>query len=76
DLIGGTPDQNGRILLDILGGQKGPRRDVVLLNAAPAIVAAGKTRTLQDGIHVAAESIDSGAALEKLNRLRAMTHRP
>jgi anthranilate phosphoribosyltransferase len=76
DLIGGTPDQNARILLDILGGQKGPKRDVVLLNAAPAIVAAGKARTLQDGIQVAAESIDSGAAMEKLNRLRVMTNRP
>jgi anthranilate phosphoribosyltransferase len=76
DLIGGTPEQNARILLDILGGQKGPKRDVVLLNAAPAIVAAGKARTLQEGIQVAAEAIDSGAAMEKLNRLRVMTNRP
>lgn len=76
DIIGGTPDQNARILLDILAGQKGPRRDVVLLNAAPAIVAAGKARTLQEGIQVAAESIDREAAMEKLTRLREMTNRP
>ena len=76
DIVGGTPDQNARIVLDVLGGQKGPRRDVVLLNAAPAIVAAGKARTLQDGIHSASKSIDSGAAMEKLTRLREMTNRP
>jgi anthranilate phosphoribosyltransferase len=76
DLIGGTPDQNARITLDVLGGQKGPRRDVVLLNAAPALVAAGKARTLQDGVLAAAEVIDRGAAMEKLTRLREMTNRP
>jgi anthranilate phosphoribosyltransferase len=76
DIVGGTPDQNARILLDVLTGHKGPRRDVVLLNAAPAVVAAGKARTLRDGIQVAAESIDSGAAMEKLTRLREMTNRP
>jgi len=75
DIIGGSPDQNARILLDVLGGHKGPRRDVVLLNASPAIVAAGKARTLQDGLQVAAESIDSGSAMEKLNALRTMTNR-
>ncbi len=76
DIVGGTPDQNARILLDVLGGQKGPRRDVVLLNAAPAIVAAGKARTFQDGIQAASEAIDSGAAMEKLTRLREITNRP
>jgi anthranilate phosphoribosyltransferase len=76
DLIGGTPDQNARITLDVLGGQKGPRRDVVLLNAAPALVAAGKARTLKDGVLAAAEVIDRGAAMEKLTRLREMTNRP
>jgi anthranilate phosphoribosyltransferase len=76
DLVGGTPDQNARITLDVLGGEKSPRRDVVLLNAAPALVAAGKARTLQDGVRAAAEVIDRGAAMEKLTRLREMTNRP
>jgi anthranilate phosphoribosyltransferase len=75
DMIGGTPDQNARILLDILSGHKGPRRDVVLLNASPAIVAVGKARTLQEGIQVAADAIDSGAAMEKLTELRKLTNR-
>ncbi|HLG42920.1 MAG TPA: anthranilate phosphoribosyltransferase, partial [Planctomycetota bacterium] len=74
DIIGGTPEQNARILLEILSGQKGPRRDTVLLNASPALVAAGKASTLQEGVKLAAESIDRGAAMEKLERLRAVTN--
>ena len=75
DIIGGTPDQNARILLEILNGQKGPKRDIVLLNAAPAIVATGKARTLQEGVKLAAEAIDTGAAYGKLEALKAMTNR-
>ena len=76
DITGGGPEQNARITLEILSGQAGPRRDIVLLNAAPAMVAAGKCNTLQDGIKIAAESIDQGSAMDKLERLRAMTNRP
>ncbi|MBI3609098.1 MAG: anthranilate phosphoribosyltransferase [Nitrospirae bacterium] len=76
DIVGGTPEQNARIVLDVLSGQKGPKRDIVLLNAAPAIVAAGRAATLLEGIQVAAEAIDRGAAMEKLEGLRAMTNRP
>ena len=74
DIRGGTPEQNARILTEILNGQKGPKRDIVLLNAAPAIVAAGEAKTLQDGLKRAAESIDSGAAYEKLDALRKITN--
>jgi anthranilate phosphoribosyltransferase len=75
DILGGLPEQNARIIIEILNGQKGPKRDIVLLNAAPAIVATGKAKTLQEGVKRAAESIDSGAAYGKLEALKAMTNR-
>jgi anthranilate phosphoribosyltransferase len=75
DIQGGMPEQNARILLEVLNGKSGPKRDIVLLNAAPAIVAAGKAKTLQDGVRIAAESIDTGAALDKLEALKAFTNR-
>jgi anthranilate phosphoribosyltransferase len=75
DIQGGDVEENSRFVLDILHGEKGPRRDIVLLNAAPAIVACGRAKTLQEGVQVARESIDSGAAFEKLEALRAMTNR-
>jgi anthranilate phosphoribosyltransferase len=74
DIRGGTPEQNAGIIRDILNGQKGPKRDIVLLNAAPALVGAGKARTLQEGVLRAAESIDTGAAAEKLEALRKATN--
>ncbi|HLG22275.1 MAG TPA: anthranilate phosphoribosyltransferase [Candidatus Manganitrophaceae bacterium] len=75
DLIGGNAEVNASILLSILKGEKGPKRDIVLMNAAPALVAAGKAQTLQDGLAIAAESIDSGAAMAKLDVLREMTNK-
>ena len=74
-LRGGSPEDNARIILDILNGEDGPRRDVVLLNSAAAIVAGGGAGTLEEGIAVARGSIDSGAALEKLEMLKGMTNR-
>ena len=52
------------------GGERGPRRDVVLLSSAPAIVAGGIVKTWKEGIQLAAQAIDSGAALLKLQKLR------
>lgn len=69
DLAGGDPSQNAAILREILAGAKGPRRDVVLINAGAALVCAGKARRLEDGIRLAGEVIDSGAALAKLDAL-------
>ncbi|HIE64596.1 MAG: anthranilate phosphoribosyltransferase [Nitrospira sp.] len=74
DLMGGSPEKNAEILLSVLRGEKGARREVVLMNAAPAFVAVGKAKTLQEGVALAAESIDSGRALEKLNRLIKITN--
>jgi len=66
DLKGGDAQENAEITRKILAGEKGPKRDIVLLNAAPAFVAAGRAKDLRAGIAVGAEAIDSGAAAEKL----------
>jgi anthranilate phosphoribosyltransferase len=69
DLVGGEPAENAKITRSILSGEKGPKRDIVLLNAAFAIMAGGKADTPQAGLALAVESIDSGAALTKLELL-------
>ncbi len=69
DLSGGDPDENAKLLRDVLDGQTGPRRDIVLLNAAFALVAGGVAEDLKTGAALAAETIDSGAAREKLDGL-------
>jgi len=70
EILGGDASENARIIEKVLTGEPGPRRNVVLLNAAPALVAAGAVSTWKEGIRLAAESIDSGAALKKLQALR------
>jgi anthranilate phosphoribosyltransferase len=74
-LAGGTPQENAAITRDILQGRKGPKRDIVCLNAAPALVAAHKATSLQDGFLLAGQAIDSGDAAEKLARLIAFTNK-
>jgi anthranilate phosphoribosyltransferase len=69
DLTGGLPEENAAITRRILAGEGGPRRDIVLLNAAAALVAAGVVEVIPDGIQRAAVSIDSGAAIAKLEAL-------
>jgi anthranilate phosphoribosyltransferase len=69
-ILGGDAGENAAIIESVFRGERGPRRDVVLLNAAPAIVAAGAAPTWKEGIRLAADSIDSGAALKKLQELR------
>ncbi|MCB0195227.1 MAG: bifunctional anthranilate synthase component II/anthranilate phosphoribosyltransferase [Anaerolineae bacterium] len=74
DLLGGTAEENAVITQAILSGQEtGPRRDVVLLNAAAALVAADKADSLATGIKLAGESIDSGAAMDVLQRFVEFT---
>jgi len=67
---GGTPEQNARTLAGILEGAEGPARDIVLLNAAAAIAAGGLADTVADAVRIAAESVDSGRAMAKLEALR------
>ncbi|MBX3329990.1 MAG: anthranilate phosphoribosyltransferase [Nitrospira sp.] len=73
EFAGGTPEENARVTKEILHGRKGPRRDIVCLNAAPAMVAGQKAKTLKDGFRLAQQTIDSGAAAEKLDRLIMFT---
>ena len=75
DIQGGEPDYNAAIAKEVLEGKKGPHRDVVVLNAAFALCAASITDTPKEGIAAAEKSIDSGAALEKLNKLRDLTNK-
>jgi anthranilate phosphoribosyltransferase len=75
DLTGGTAEENAQITLDILKGRKGPKRDVSCLNAAPAFVAAGKAKTLQEGFAMANRAVDSGAAFGKFEKFVAFTNR-
>ena len=67
DLVGGTKEENKKITLDILNGEKGPKREAVLLNAGAALYVAGKTETMHEGVLLAAELIDSGKAKQLLN---------
>ena len=69
DLRGGTASENAARLRNILAGASGPQRDVVLMNAAAALVAGDRVETLGPGLDLAREAIDSGKALEKLDQL-------
>ena len=73
-LLGGTPEENAEITVNILNGEKGPKRDIVLLNAAAAIVAGGKAGSLEKGLELANTAIDSGSALEKLECLKTVSN--
>ena len=66
ELVGGTPQENAQITLDILNGAKGAKRDAVLLNAGAGLYVAGRAASLAQGVRLAAELIDSGRAMEKL----------
>lgn len=75
DIRGGDVEENARIVRDVLGGEKGPRQDVVLLNASAALVAGGLCKAFKEGIGLAKDSIESGKAKEKLDRLVEFTNR-
>jgi anthranilate phosphoribosyltransferase len=73
DISGGDASENAAIIREVLSGKKSPRRDVVVLNSAAALVAAGCADRLADGIPLATQSIDSGAAAAKLEALAMFT---
>jgi anthranilate phosphoribosyltransferase len=74
EISGGDAAENAAIIREVLSGKKSPRRDVVLLNAAAALVAAGKADHLDAALPLAAKSIDSGAAAAKLEALARFTN--
>jgi anthranilate phosphoribosyltransferase len=70
---GGDPVENARIIRDVLEGKGGPHRDAVLINATFAIRAAGLRPDLPECLRLAADAVDSGRALERLERLRELS---
>jgi anthranilate phosphoribosyltransferase len=75
DIKGGTAADNARHLLEVLEGAPDPRRDVTLLNAAAALIVAGKARDFTEGLEHAAQAVDSGRAREKLKEYLDFTNR-
>jgi anthranilate phosphoribosyltransferase len=69
ELRGGSPDENAQAIRDVFAGANGGRRDAVLLNAAGAIAAAGHAEDLREGLELARDAVDSGAAAERLDAL-------
>lgn len=76
ELVGGTPEENAKITKDVLSGAKGPKRDAVLLNAGASLYIAGKADSMKEGVRLAAEIIDSGKAMETLNKMIEVSNRP
>ena len=74
EIMGGGPEENATITREILKGQGGPKRDMVVLNAAAAIYLAGRAKGLKEAAEMAQESIDSGSAAQVLDRLIEMTN--
>lgn len=75
DLAGGTPEENAAITRAILSGQKGPKTDAVILNSAAALYVAGKTDSIQEGVALAREVIDSRKALEQLEKFIRLSNK-
>jgi anthranilate phosphoribosyltransferase len=71
-LKGGDAKENAEILRAIFSGEKGPKRDAVLMNSAAALMVSGKASNLRSGVHLAAESLDQGRALAVLEKMRAL----
>ena len=75
DLKGGTPKENAQIILAILNGEKGHKRNAVLMNAGAALYIGGKARSMEEGIKLAGDIIDSGKALQTLKKLIEVSNR-
>lgn len=74
DFVGGNPRENAEITLSILNGQKGPKRNAVVLNSAAALYVAGKADSIEDGVRLASEIIDSGRAKKQLEKFIEYTN--
>jgi anthranilate phosphoribosyltransferase len=73
DIKGGTPKENARDLLCIFKGQKGPKRDLIILNAAAALYVSGIVSSIRQAIPIAEDAIDSGKVMVKFNQFRTFT---
>ena len=76
DLAGGTPEENAKITVGILKGEKGHKRNAVLMNAGASLYIGGKAESMENGIRLAAELIDSGKAYETLEKFIEVSSRP
>jgi anthranilate phosphoribosyltransferase len=74
ELVGGTPEENAQITLAILNGEKGPKRDAVVMNAGAALYISGACASLEEGVRRAEELIDSGKAKEKLEQFISLSN--
>lgn len=74
EIKGGTKEQNAKIILEVLSGSRGAKRDITILNAAAAFAIAGRAKDFNEGIRLANQSIDSGKALNTLERLIEFTN--
>jgi len=75
DLEGGSAEENARITLDILRGAKGPKRDIVVMNSAIALMAGGRVSDIKEAVEMINETIDSGRAMRKLEEIKDITNR-
>ncbi len=73
DIVGGDANRNAAIIEAIFNGEKGPRREIVCLNAGAALVAAGRSASIKEGFGIACAVVDSGAAIKKLRQLQKIT---
>jgi anthranilate phosphoribosyltransferase len=69
DITGGDAPHNANVIRELLDGEEGPFRDIVTLNAGAALIVSGRAQSMEDGVQMAEMSIDSGAALSRLERL-------
>ncbi len=76
ELVGGTPQENAAITRAVLGGEPGPKRDAVLMNAGAALYLGGKAANMADGVKLAADLIDTGKAMETLEKFIEVSSRP
>ena len=76
ELKGGTPEENAEITRAILRGAPGPKRDAVLVNAGASLYIGGKADSMKEGVALAAQLIDSGKAMETLEKLIEVSNRP
>ncbi len=76
DIVGGTPEENARDIMYILEGEKGPKRDIVVINAAAAIYVADLASSIKEAIPLAEDAIDSGAAMKKLDAFSSFSKNP
>jgi len=74
DLAGGDAQGNAAMTMDVLKGRKGPKRDVVIMNAAAALITGDRAKNLSDAVKLAADAIDSGAAFRKLEEVRTISN--